>query len=959
MKNRYSPILALLLLALSIPLRSQVLPFEILGLNEGIPQSQVTALAQDTDGYLWVGTWGGLARFNGSRFKSFFIEDGLRSARINELLATSDGAVWVATAGGLSRWNNHRLEILADPIVSTIPCLALAEDARNRVWIGNENGLAVFADGKFSVFHPGGGGSGPRVYDLLADREGILVAADNGMWRFPLDGSPLAVPGPPAIATDNYRALALTAEGLWLGTYGHGVWRRNDSGWEAFPGGSAATWTVYQMSVQPSGTLYISTNGNGLIIKRPGQSAMEYWGMDNGLPSNVINTVLEDRESNLWIATYIGGLARLGSMAWISHTEKQGLPSACVFGISPGDTADSLWLGTLRGAVHYQVRPLPKVLEIVRAKDGLGNDWVWKVQRTSDGTLWFMTDTTLRYRLKGEKTIRELSQDLPIPRTVPWDMTVDSQGNFWVCGIWSGGGLARRDASGHWNIWDKTPAGESLTDVSRVIRRRSGGVWVAAKNSAKSAAKSSLYTCDGKTLTVLAAPCPLSNAISTICEDSSGRLWAGSDDGLAVLETDGRWRLLNDRRGFSNHHVFFIGEDWKGNIWVNTARGVFRFLVDYEVEGFSPDDGLADWETNGNGFYSDPRGEIWIGTVNGLSQYNPASSSRNTEPPRLMVEKIRLPSRSLEFPGQLDLAWSERTLIFNIAVLSYRNRNRTGYIYRLDGMESEWNSLSRLEELRYTNLPPGDLRLQLKPVNESGVWGETVTLPIHVRPPFWMTLWFRLGGLLFLLAAAVGVYRWRTLLLRRRNRELENEVGKRTAELEYLATYDPLTALFNRRAILALLERELKPEKGGNRQLGCIMIDLNRFKAVNDTLGHAAGDQVLKEMAARIQECLRQGDALGRLGGDEFLVVLPGADLDALQAVYCRIVEVSCATGDGDAAVIVSASCGGIAVPAHSTAGSAAVLAQADNLLYKVKRAGRQGAAVEIFEIQGNNPQKN
>ena len=291
--------------------------------------------------------------------------------------------------------------------------------------------------------------------------------------------------------------------------------------------------------------------------------------------------------------------------------------------------------GPLHGAVHYQVRPLPKVLEIIQAKDGLGNDWVWKILRTPDGTLWFMTDTTLRYRLKGEKTIRELPPDVPIPHTVPWDMTVDGQGNFWVGGTWSGGGLARRDAAGRWRKWDKNPAGEPLTDVSRIVRRLRGGVWIAAKNASRSAAKSSLYVCDGETLSMLAAPCPLSNAISTICEDSSGRLWAGSDDGLAVLETDGRWRLLNDRPGFSNHHVFFIGEDWKGNIWVNTAHGVFHFLADYKVEVFTPDDGLADWETNGNGFYSDARGEIWIGTVNGLSQYNPTSYSRNTEPPAL------------------------------------------------------------------------------------------------------------------------------------------------------------------------------------------------------------------------------------------------------------------------------------------------------------------------------------
>lgn len=950
MKNRIFPLLIGALATLFSFLHTQVLPFEIMGLKEGIPQSQVTTLAQDDEGYLWVGTWGGLARFNGSSFKSFFIEDGLRSSRIHELLAAGDGTVWVATDGGLSIWKNHRLKTVDDPLVGSVPCLALAEDARNRIWIGGENGLAVFADGKFSIFHLGSGKNGPRVYDILADREGILAATDSGIWRISWDGSLSVVPGPPGIAADNFRALALNAEGLWLGTYSHGVWRRKDLGWETAPGLLATARSVYQMAVPTSGTLYIATNGYGLFLKRPGQAIPEHWETDNGLPSNVINSVLEDREGSLWIATYIGGLARLSSIAWINHTEKQGLSSSCVFGIAPGDTADSLWLGTLRGAIHYQVRPLPGVLESIQAKDGLGNDWVWKILRTPDETLWFMTDTTLRYRLKGEKTIRELAPSVPFPRTVPWDMVVDGQGNFWVCGNWSGGGLARRDSKGHWRNWNKTPSGEPLNDVSRVVSRLRGGVWIAARNASKNAAKSSLYACDGDKLDMLAAPCPLSNAISTICEDSSGRLWAGSDDGLAVLETNGRWRLLNDRPGFDNHHVFFIGEDWKGKIWVNTARGVFCFSTDYKVESFTPDDGLADWETNGNGFYSDARGEIWIGTVNGLSQYNPASYSRNTEPPRLMVESVRLPSRTLEFPKRLDLTWKERTLVLDIAVLSFRNRNRAGYVYRLDSMENEWNPLSRLGDLRYTNLPAGDQQLLLKPVNESGVWGEIVTLPIRVHPPFWMTLWFRIGVILLLIAAAFGVHRWRTLRLRRRNQELESEVGKRTAELEYLAMYDPLTALFNRRAILSFLERELKPEKGSNRQLACIMVDLNRFKLVNDTLGHAAGDEVLKEMAAKIQDCLRQGDALGRLGGDEFLVILPGADLEALNAVYRRIIELSCRAGDGISTVIVTASCGGIAVAAQSTAPTAAVLAQADDLLYQVKRAGRKGTAIEPFK---------
>ncbi len=943
MKKRAFAGCILLLLATSLPIHGQVLPFEVLGLKEGIPQSQITSLAQDREGYLWVGTWGGLARFNGSEFRNFFMQDGLHSSRVQELFAASDGSLWVATAGGVSRWQDHRLEKIDDPAVGSVRCLALAEDAQGRIWFGTDNGVAIFAQGEFQLLHPGAT-AGPLVYDILADREGILAAADNGLWRFSGNEEPRRVPLPPGIACDNLRALAVTAEGLWLGTFNNGVWLRNDSGWRRASGAVATARSIFQMTVEPSGTLYICTNGSGIFVKRPGQAEMEHWGNDNGLPSNVINSALEDHEGNLWIGTYIGGLARLSGMSVINHTEKQGLPSACVFGITPGDSADSLWLGTMRGAVHYQTRPLPRVIETIQAKDGLDNEWIWKVLRTADGILWLQTDTSLLYRLPGERTIRQLPAAAPYPLIAPWDINLDSQGNLWVCGEWSGGGLARRDARGNWRVWNKTQAGQPLTFASRVTRRQRGGVWVAVWNK--------LLVFDGETLSELAAAYPLhqAHAISSIFEDGRGRLWVGSDAGLAVLETDGRWRLLNDRPGFDNRHVYFIGEDWQGTIWINTARGVFSFFNDYKMESFTPDDGLAAWETNGNGFFCDRNGEIWIGTVNGLSQYIPANRSLNGEPPRLVIENVRMPKRLHEFPGFLELAWSERTLVFNIAVLSFRSRNHTGFRYRMDSIESEWQmDEKKPKELRYTNLPPGFQTLLLQPVNESGVWGDVVKLPIRVRPPFWMTLWFRLAALLLLVAAAVGAWRWRTLLLRRRNIELEKEVGKRTAELEYLATYDPLTTLFNRRAILAFLERQLRPERGSNRQLGCIMIDLNRFKQVNDTLGHATGDQVLKDMAARIQECLRQGDSLGRLGGDEFLVVLPGADDEALHSVERRISGLACQAGEGAAAVIVTAACGAVQVPPGNIATAAAILAQADDLLYQVKRTGRQGTAVETF----------
>lgn len=937
MKKAILAPLALSLLLLKAPLPAQVLPFEVLGLREGIPQSQVSALAQDRDGYLWVGTWGGLARFNGSGFKVFHRQDGLHSARIHEFLTAADGTLWIATVGGLSRWRDHRLEKIADPLVSAVRCRALAEDGRRRVWIGTDNGLVVQDGGQYRTLAPGGA-AGAVVHDILADREGIVVAADNGLWRYAADAPPAGLETPKGVEAGDLRGLAATPEGLWLGTNNTGLWLLGAGGWQKVDGAEAPPRSIYRLVRQPSGALYVATADNGLFIKRQGRALLEHWGMENGLPSNVVNDVLEDREGTVWVATDIGGLARLSNTAVINHGEKQGLPSSCVFGIIQGDGPDSLWLATMRGAAHYQVRPRPRVLEILDSRSGLDNEFVWKVLRSGDGVLWFLTDSALHFRRPGERAVHPLAADVPFPRTNPYDLVLDGQGNLWGCGEWSGGGLARRDAAGRWRNWKETASGEPLQAVHRLARRRAGGVYAVTR--------STFYYCDGERVSPLPmlAACPLESSVSitAIMEDSGGRLWAGNDAGLAVLQPDGNWRSIDKSLGFEDHHVFSINEDWNGNVWVNTARGVFRFSNDLALTEFNTDDGLASLETNANGFFNDNRGDVWIGTVNGLSQHTPARHAANTEPPKLRVESVSLPRRSLEFPGFLDLSWSERTLVFRVAVLSFRNRNRAAFRYRLDSMEKEWQQgKPDLRELRYTNLPPGYQKLLLQPVNESGIWGDVVTLPLRVRPPFWMTLWFRLAALALLLAAAVGAWRWRTMLLRRRNIELEKEVGKRTAELEYLATYDPLTALLNRRAALAFLDRQLQPERGSNRQLGLIMIDLNRFKQVNDTLGHAAGDRVLQEMAALIQECLRQGDILGRLGGDEFLVVLPGADEEALRAVERRVSALACRAGEGESAVTVTAACGAVRVPPANSAPAAALLAQADDLLYQAKKAGR------------------
>jgi diguanylate cyclase (GGDEF)-like protein len=440
--------------------------------------------------------------------------------------------------------------------------------------------------------------------------------------------------------------------------------------------------------------------------------------------------------------------------------------------------------------------------------------------------------------------------------------------------------------------------------------------------------------------------------IGALLEDRKGRLWVGNDNGLYRRETNSTWTALTSDARFTNHQVFFLGEDQTA-VWVGTARGAFRFFHDGNVDVLTPDDGLAGYETNMGGFECQPSGIVWIGTVDGLSRYDSSHQQPNRVAPTVLVESADLPSRILPFPGGLDLDWTERSVIFRIAILSYRGRARCAYRARMDPLETDWLPLRHSGELRYTNLPQGSHRLLVQARNDSGVWSEAYELPVYVKAPFWRTSWFQILAVCLLALTGLAVYRLRTIRLERRARELESTVKERTVELtraneelDHMARHDPLTGLHNRRAVLDYLRSQVKLEP--NRQLGCIILDLDNFKRANDTLGHAKGDEILCAMARKIKESVRAGDMVARYGGDEFLLILPSVSEPELEDIAKRLAGLSQTEESGPGwKITVTTSSGCVLGRPEDGISETAILAAADSLLYEVKRQGGHGYRFE------------
>jgi two-component system cell cycle response regulator len=175
---------------------------------------------------------------------------------------------------------------------------------------------------------------------------------------------------------------------------------------------------------------------------------------------------------------------------------------------------------------------------------------------------------------------------------------------------------------------------------------------------------------------------------------------------------------------------------------------------------------------------------------------------------------------------------------------------------------------------------------------------------------------------------------------------LQHELIQAREELRFQANHDALTGILSRSAILNALDRELQRGARSGTPTGILMMDLDRFKRLNDTYGHLSGDAILKEVAHRINQAVRSYDFLGRYGGEEFLGVLSNCYPDDLRTIAERVRSaVSEALIDtGTASLAVTVSVGGV-VTSHATPGIES-LAAADTVLYEAKRNG--GNRVEI-----------
>jgi ligand-binding sensor domain-containing protein/signal transduction histidine kinase len=712
---------------------------------DGLPEDFAQSLAQTYDGYLWIGTSGGLVRFDGTRFVVFNRETvpAFRDDSVYSLLVSKDGALWAGTeGGGLIRYKDGSFRAFgANEGLTNGFVRVIYEDKDRRLWVGTDAGLFRMENEAFVRVDGSGGAPQINVHTICEDREGRLLVGGWGLLI--LNGQSATYYSSSESQADNsIRTMRQTADGaLWIGTIS-GL-RRLDHGLSGNPFTIPKMLSGINISVlreSRRGQLWIGAYGHGLMRFQSGRIAerLVRFSAPDSLPHNNVLSLFEDSEDDLWVGTQ-GGLLRLSPSAASTITTADGAPQSIntIYQEPRGD----LFVTALNGQLFRVARQtlVPAGLPADVSKLPVRN-----VFRDSRGTLWAGTDGQGIARISEGGVVRYTMKQGLVNDFIR-AFCEDKDGAIW---IGTDGGLSRF-ASGAFRNFNAAD-GLAYDSIRALLPDRGGDLWVAT-DGGLSRFRSDKFITD-----------PLverlrGQKVWALHEDSDGGLWIGTHGAGLFLRTSGELAQFTIKEGLPSNKIHFIAEDSLGNLWMSGPSGIAAVSRrDLEklsrqpagqlaVRVYSTADGLSTNQMNGGvqpagALTSD--GELWFPSAKGAVRIEPGGSAPRSAPP-VLIEQALADDHAVPFSGNLRLAPGRGKLEIHYTAIRLRSPERTRFKYWMEGFDPAWTDAGQRRVAYYTNLPAGNYRFHVVAyeMDDPRNAAERI-LNIHWQPHFYQTEWF-------------------------------------------------------------------------------------------------------------------------------------------------------------------------------------------------------------------------
>lgn len=776
------------------------------------------------DDALWVGGDHGLSKVDLSELHAVDFSDALDAFGdhgVRAVLQDSDGHVWVGTfGGGLGRLNaaagtlEHYVHAEDDLLtLSGDRVSEIFEDSDGRLWVGTTQGLNLVDRSSGSVVR------------YAANNEDKSSLSDNDISSIYQDRTGL----------------------LWVGTKSHGVNKWNPRSW--FYGYEPATEVSADRSSEPNvmafvddgaGTLWLGTFGDGLnAIDRASGEVRKYRASEKGslqIAGDRVMSLMRDRNGRIWVGTMMNGITRIDPVTGVntSFRKEEGNPnSLSANGIMTmfEDRSGLVWIGTFGGGIS-RYNPANGTFEHFQSNaddsNSIGSNRITSFAEDADGNMWIGTDAG------GLNLFNRKSEQFHQFRHDPMDISTVASDTIYAVNIDS-----------------------------------NGVVWVGTQGG-------------GLDRVVGSAMAPESITFSNV----------SAKDGLA------------------NDVVYGVQFDDSGWVWMSTNYGISRYHTETsEIRNLHRADGLQSEEFNFGAHYRSTAGELFFGGHNGYNAFRPDDIVAATVVPIIALTgfynggdsaRSDLPVDESE---TVELSWQDDNVTFEFAAMDFLAPEKNHYMYKLEGFDKDWIDLGNRRSATYTDLNDGNYLLRVRAANSEGVWNEAgLSVPVKVAAAPWDTWWAYVGYAALFMQTAVLLWLGHRRKIRREeeySQKLELEVSYRTEKLldsneklkvlnkalQESSLSDPLTGLRNRRFVfeevsrdLDLIQRRLGDERKGVdtsdvSELVFMMIDLDNFKPINDTYGHAAGDEMLLQLRDVLLDICRRSDFVIRWGGDEFVVI--------------------------------------------------------------------------------------
>jgi signal transduction histidine kinase/ligand-binding sensor domain-containing protein/DNA-binding response OmpR family regulator len=794
-------IISLWLAAVYAPVHAQIedLRFTHLTTDDGLSQSNVTCILQDSKGFMWFGTFNGLNRYDGYTFEVYHYQpDDSQSISHNYISALFEdrrGYLWVGTSDGLNRYDRemdhfttfkHQPDIPAS--ISDNQIEAICEDSKGRLWIGTRNGgLERFlpADESFrhyvhreeTLFSL----SSDFVRAIYEDNNGhILLAHGNGaidIYDEETDAFRPLFPDGKKLTDARISAIIESPSGeLWVGTQGDGLYmierllgvspQVDHFSKQSAAGNRIGSNAVLSLFMDDSGRLWIGTEDAGINIYDTRTGEISQYRHDPFIRSSLnhdsIWSIYEDRAGNTWVGTYAHGINLLMRRKSSFHHYKHhpgsdnSLSHNMVNAFSE-DRNRHLWIATDGGGVTYFDRNTGRFTHYNSGNSNLGSDVIVSLFEDGRGRLWLGTwaDGLYRFDRTSGRFTRFTTKTHGLGSDRILHITGDLAGGLWLSTFW--GGLTRFSIEdGSATVYNKNNSGLSDNDVRATMQDYLGNLWIGTDVGVD------LYNPRADTFINYRHNANEPGSISkgfvhTIIQSMDSTIWIGTTGGLNRFDPHEQvFEHYNTTSGLPDDEIKCIIEDTGAVLWLSTNRGISRFDVEQGTfRNYDVTDGLQGNDFNTRSGIQTSRGEILFGGNNGFNIFDPGEISENSYIPPVVITdfrifNVRVPvgvedsplSTHISETRQLVLSHRDAVFSFEFAALNYISPEKNQYAYMMEGFETDWNYVKSSRTVTYTNLDPGDYVFRVKASNNDGLWNEEgVSLDLKITPSFWKTGW--------------------------------------------------------------------------------------------------------------------------------------------------------------------------------------------------------------------------